>query len=103
MIRLFFDGLTATVKFVDRIFTAAEQNVRRPGGPPPVDDAQPAGADPRLGAGGHPIENTSELLTQAATEIQGLGRMAFATRQPWIEGFAAELRDRAAQLYAAGD
>ena len=103
MIRLFFDGLTATVKFVDRIFTAAEQNVRRPGGPPPVDDAQPARADPRLGAGGHPIENTSELLTQAATEIQGLGRMAFATRQPWIEAFAAELRDRAANLASHGD
>ena len=103
MITLFFDGLTATVKFVDRIFTAAEQNVRRPGGPPPVDDAQPAGADPRLGAGGHPIENTSELLTQAATEIQGLGRMAFATKQPWIEAFAAVLRDRAANLAAVGD
>lgn len=102
MIRLFFDGLTATVKFVDRMFTAAEQSVCLRAAPQPVDDAQPAGVA-ETGPGGHPIENTSELLTQAATEIQGLGRMAFATKQPWIEGFAAELRDRAAQLYAAGD
>ena len=102
MITLLIDGLTATVKFVDRVFTAAEQNVRRPATPPAVDDAQPAGVA-ETGPGGHPIENTSELLAQAATEIQGLGRLAFSTQQPWIERFAADLRDRAAQLYAAGD
>jgi hypothetical protein len=102
MIRLLFDGLTATVKFVDRIFTAAEQSVCLRAAPQPVDDAQPAGVA-ETSPGGHPIENTSELLTQAATEIQGLGRMAFATKQPWIEAFAAELRDRAANLAAAGD
>ena len=103
MIRLFFDGLTATVKFVDRVFTAAEQNVRRPGAPLPVDDARPAGVAETGPGGHHPVESTSELLTQAATEIQGLGRMAFVTKQPWIEAFAAELRDRAANLAAAGD
>ena len=103
MIRLFFDGLTATVKFVDRVFTAAEQNVRRPGGPLPVDDARPAGVAETGPGGHHPVESTSELLAMAATEIQGLGRMAFVTPQPWVEAFAAELRDRAANLAAAGD
>jgi hypothetical protein len=29
--------------------------------------------------------------------------MAFTTPQPFVETFAAELRDRAAQLYAVGD
>jgi hypothetical protein len=36
-------------------------------------------------------------------EIQNLGRMAYSTPQPWIDGFAAELRDRAAQFRAAND
>ena len=102
MISLFFDGAIAVVKTLDRLLTAAEKSVCLRAAPQPVDDAQPAGVA-ETGPGGHPIENTSELLTQAATEIQGLGRMAFATKQPWIEDFAAELRDRAAQLYAAGD
>jgi hypothetical protein len=103
VIGLLIDGLTAVVKTIDRVFTAAEQNVRRPGGPLPVDDARPAGTGPRPSAGGHPIENTSELLAMAATEIQNLSRMAFTTPQPNVETFAAELRDRAAQLWAVGD
>ena len=102
MISLFFDGLSAVVKTLDRLLTAAD-GVRRPGGPLPVDDARPAGAAPETSASGHPIESTSELLAMAAKEIQDLAGMAFTTRQPWVEGFAAELRDRAAQLYAAGD
>ena len=103
MIGLLIDGLTATVKFVDRVFTAAEQNVRLRAAPQPVDDARPAGVVPETGPGGQPIESTSELLAMAATEIQDLARMAFTTPTPWVEGFAAELRDRAAQLFAVGD
>lgn len=102
MINLFLDGATAVVKALDRLLTAVD-GVRLQVTPRPVADARPAGADSETGAGGHPIESTSELLTMAATEIQGLARMAFATRQPFIEGFAAELRDRAAQLAAVGD
>ena len=100
MIRLFFDGLTATVKFVDRVFTAAEQNVRRPGGPLPVDDAQPAGTGPRPGAGGHPIRATSELLFNAVSELD------FAYPGPQhavIVHLQHDLADRAAQLQAEGD
>jgi len=104
MIGLLIDGLTATVKFVDRVFTAAEQNVRLRAAPQPVDDARPAGVVPETSPGGHhAIESTSELLAMAATEIQDLARMAFTTPTPWVEGFAAELRDRAAQLFAVGD
>lgn len=103
MITLFIDGLTATVKFVDRVFTAAEQNVRLRAALQPVDDARPAGVVPETSPGGQPIESTSELLAMAATEIQNLSRMAFTTPTPWVEGFAADLRDRAAQLWAAGD
>jgi len=102
VITLLIDGLTATVKFVDRVFTAAEQNVRLRAAPQPVDDARPAGVA-ETGPGGQPIESTSELLAMAATEIQNLSRMAFTTPTPWVEGFAADLRDRAAQLWAAGD
>ena len=103
MIALFFDGLTAVVKTIDRVFTAAEQNVRLRAAPQPVDDARPAGVVPETSPGGQPIESTSELLAMAATEIQNLSRMAFTTPQPFVETFAAELRDRAAQLFAAGD
>ena len=127
MITLFFDGLTAAVKTLDRLLTAVDG--RRPGGPPPVDDAQPAGAcrgamppaarlgvprvdpqtrwrpslgdaDPRLGAGGHPIRSTSELLFNAVTELD------FAYPGPQhavIVHFKYELADRAAQLQAEGD
>ena len=103
MISLFFDGAIAVVKTLDRLLTAAEQSVCLRAAPQPVDDAQPAGVAETGPGGHHPVESTSELLTQAATEIQGLGRMAFVTKQPWIEAFAAELRDRAANLAAAGD
>jgi hypothetical protein len=98
VITLFFDGLTAAVKTLDRLLTAVDG--RRPGGPPPVDDAQPAGADPRLGAGGHPIRSTSELLFNAVTELD------FAYPGPQhavIVHFKYELADRAAQLQAEGD
>jgi hypothetical protein len=103
VIALFFDGLTAVVKTIDRVFTAAEQNVRLRAAPQPVDDARPAGVVPETSPGGQPIESTSELLAMAATEIQNLSRMAFTTPQPFVETFAAELRDRAAQLFAEGD
>ena len=98
MITLFFDGLTAVVKTLDRLLTAADG--RRPGGPPPVDDATPAGAGPRPGAGGHPIRSTSELLFNAVTELD------FAYPGPQhavIVHFKYELADRAAQLQAEGD
>ena len=98
MIALFFDGLTAAVKTLDRLLTAADG--RRPGGPPPVDDATPAGADPRLGAGGHPIRSTSELLWNAVSELD------FAYPGPKhavIVHLTHELSDRAAQLQAEGD
>lgn len=98
MIALFFDGLTAVVKTLDRALTAVDG--RRPGGPPPVDDAQPAGAGPRPGTGGHPIRTTSELLFNAVTELD------FAYPGPQhavIVHFKHELADRAAQLQAEGD
>ena len=98
MITLFSDGLTAAVKTLDRLLTAVDG--RRPGGPPPVDDATLAGADPRLGAGGHPIRSTSELLFNAVTELD------FAYPGPQhavIVHFKYELADRAAQLQAEGD
>ena len=98
MITLFFDGLTAVVKTLDRLLTAVAG--RRPGGPPPVDDATPAGAGPRPGAGGHPIRSTSELLFNAVTELD------FAYPGPQhavIVHFKYELADRAAQLQAEGD
>jgi hypothetical protein len=104
VITLFFDALTAVVKNLDRALTAVE-GARRPATPPAVDDVRPAGAVPRPGTSGHPhvVESTSELLAMAATEIQNLSRMAFTTPQPNVETFAAELRDRAAQLWAVGD
>ena len=98
MIALFFDGLTAVVKTLDRALTAVDG--RRPGGPLPVDDAQPAGAGPRPGTGGHPIRTTSELLFNAVSELD------FAYPGPQhavIVHFKHELADRAAQLQAEGD
>ena len=98
MITLFFDGLTAAVKTLDRLLTAVDG--RRPGGPLPVDDAQPAGTGPRPGAGGHPIRATSELLFNAVSELD------FAYPGPQhavIVHFKYELADRAAQLQAEGD
>ena len=98
MIGLFFDGLTAVVKTLDRALTAVDG--RRPGGPPPVDDAQPAGAGPRPGTGGHPIRTTSELLFNAVSELD------FAYPGPKhavIVHLTHELADRAAQLQAEGD
>jgi hypothetical protein len=98
VITLFFDGLTAAVKTLDRLLTAADG--RRPGGPPPVDDATPAGAGPRPGAGGHPIRSTSELLWNAVSELD------FAYPGPKhavIVHLQHDLADRAASFAAVGD
>lgn len=107
---LVIDALIAIVKLTDRGLSAAENVLRfRPSPLGPSDgEAPPAGVDSAVAAsahdsGGHPGEPTSELLTEAAAEIQNLGQMAYSTRQPWIEGFAAELRDRAAQFRAVND
>jgi hypothetical protein len=100
MIALFFDGLTAVVKTIDRVITAAEQNVRLQSTPRTVDDARPAGTDPRLGVGGHPIRSTSELLWNAVSELD------FAYPGPQhavIVRLTHELSDRAAELSAVGD
>ena len=99
MISLFFDGLTAVVKTLDRALTAVD-GVRRPGGPLPVDDARPAGTGPRPAAGGHPIRTTSELLFNAVSELD----FAYPGNQhAVIVHFKHELADRAAQLQAEGD
>ena len=98
MITLFFDGLTAAVKTLDRLLTAVDG--RRPVGPPTVDDAQPAGTGPRLGAGGHPIRSTSELLFNAVSELD----YAYpGPKHAVIVHLTHELSDRAAQLHAEGD
>jgi len=99
MISLFFDGLTAVVKTLDRLLTAAD-GARLQSTPPTVEDAQPAGTGPRPGVGGHPIRTTSELLFNAVSELD------FAYPGPQhavIVHFKYELADRAAQLQAEGD
>ncbi len=99
MITLFFDGLTAVVRSLDRALTAAE-NARRPSGPPLVDDVRPAGTGPRPSVGGHPIRSTSELLWNAVSELD------FAYPGPQhavIVRLTHELSDRAAELSAVGD
>jgi hypothetical protein len=99
VITLFFDGLTAVVRNLDRLLTAAE-GARRPGGPPPVDDARPAGTGPRPSVGGHPIRTTSELLFNAVSELD----FAYPGNQhAVIVLFKHELADRAAQFQAQGD
>ena len=99
MITLFFDGLTAVVRNLDRLLTAAE-NARRPVGPLTVDDVRPAGTGPRPSVGGHPIRSTSELLFNAVSELD------YAYPGPQhavIVHFKYELADRAAQFHAQGD
>jgi hypothetical protein len=99
VITLFFDGLTAVVKVLDRALTAVE-GARRPSGPPLVDDARPAGTGPRPSVGGHPIISTSELLWNAVSELD------FAYPGPQhavIVRLTHELSDRAAELSAVGD
>ncbi len=99
MISLLFDGLTAVVRSLDRLLTAAE-NARRPSGPPLVDDARPAGTGPRPSVGGHPIRSTSELLWNAVSELD----FAYPGHQhAVIVLFKHELADRAAQFQAEGD
>ena len=98
MISLFFDGAIAVVKTLDRLLTAVDG--RRPGGPPPVDDATLAGADPRLGAGGHPIRSTSELLFNAVSELD----YAYpGNKHAVIVHLQHDLADRAASFAAVGD
>jgi hypothetical protein len=102
VITLFIDGLIAAVKICDRGMTAVEQGVRRRFPPRTVDDAQPAGADSvsANGTGGHPIRSTSELLTNAVTELD----FAYPNGKHdviWV--LQAELTDRAAQFKAVGD
>jgi hypothetical protein len=100
---LLIDALIALVKLVDRGMSVVEKNVRLRADCPVV-DAHPAGVGRGSAASANPGgDPTSELLTDAAVEIQNLGRMAYSTPQPWIDGFAAELRDRAAQFRAAND
>jgi hypothetical protein len=109
---LLIDGLIALVKITDRGMTAVEQSVRRRFPPRTVDDAQPAGAGTppsAAGTGGHPVRDTSELLSISAGFVRsymfsvsanGSSSEAFVRE---LEGFVAELRDRAAQLRAVGD
>jgi hypothetical protein len=108
---LLFDGLIALVKTLDRGMTAVEQSVRRRFPPRTVDDAQPAGAGTppsAAGTGGHPVRDTSELLSISAGfvrsymfSISASGSSEAFVRE--LEGFVKELRDRAAQLRAVGD
>jgi hypothetical protein len=108
---LLFDGLIALVKTLDRGMTAVEQSVRRRFPPRTVDDAQPAGAGTppsAAGTGGHPVRDTSELLSISAGFVRSYmfsisangSSEAFARE---LNGFVKELRDRAAQLRAVGD
>jgi hypothetical protein len=102
VITLLIDGLIAAVKTFDRGMTAVEQGVRHRVAPRPVDDAQPAGADSvsANGTGGHPIRSTSELLTNAVTELD----FAYpGAKHAVIWVLQAELTDRAAQFKAVGD
>jgi hypothetical protein len=103
VITLLLDGLIAAVKICDRGMTAVEQGVRHRFPPRAVDDVQPAGAGTppsAAGTGGHPIRSTSELLTNAVTELDFAypnGKHALI----WV--LQAELTDRAAQFKAVGD
>ena len=102
MITLLIDGLIAVAKICDRGMTAVEQGVRHRVAPRPVADAQPAGADSvsANGTGGHPIRSTSELLTNAVTELD----FAYpGAKHAVIWVLQAELTDRAAQFKAVGD
>ena len=108
MIGLLVDGLTALVKLTDRGLTAALDMPRRPVTPPTVDDdAWPAGVAPETGTGGHPIRDTSDLLSTAAGYMR-VYRVAITHtgHGPYIEAlddFIDELHDRAASLAAVGD
>ena len=110
VIPLMVDALIALTKLTDRGLSAITDVRLRVTSPVPVVDAQPAGAGDSpvsaAGTGGHlddDPEPTSDLLTFAAEEIRALGLMAFSRPQPWVEGFAAELRERAKTLASQGD
>lgn len=101
---LLIDALIAVTKLVDRGLTAVEKNVRLRAFSPPVEDAQPAGADdsPQSapGTGGHPIRSTSQLLNSAAAELS----FQYGERMPAvIRDLRDDLKDRAAEMAAVGD
>jgi hypothetical protein len=99
VIALFFDGLTAVVKTLDRLLTAAD-GARLQSTPRTVEDARPAGAGPRPGPGGHPIRSTSELLGEAAGQLVWV----YEDRAPAVvRELMDDLIDRAAELAAVGD
>lgn len=111
---LIVDALIALIKMTDRGLTAAENVFRRQPTPRAVDgETRPAGAGIQpaqaAGTGGHPVRDTSELLSISAGFVRsymfslsanGSSSEAFVRE---LEGFVAELRDRAAQLRAVGD
>ena len=112
MTKLLVDALIALTKLTDRGLTAIE-SVRLRTLPQSVADAQPAGVgDSPVSApdtGGHPDDDdddrppTSDLLDFAAEELLSLAQRVWPTPQPFIEAFAAELRERAQELVDLGD
>jgi hypothetical protein len=109
VITLLIDGLIAVVKIFDRGMTAVEQSVRHRESPPPVVDAQPAGAGSvsANGTGGHPHRSTSDLLETASSYVAAYrGAVLHVAHGPFLElvdELVDELKDRAAQFAAHGD
>ena len=113
MTKILVDALIALTKLTDRGLTAIENVRLRAHSPQPVAGAQPAGVgDSPVSApdtGGHPDDDdddrppTSDLLDFAAEELLSLAQRVWPTPQPFIEAFAAELRERAQELVDLGD
>lgn len=100
MIQLGYDFLVATFKTLERLTRPQACSDPTSAG---VVEHRPPAAPPSASAGGHPDEPTSQLLSAAAGELLNLAAMVYSRPQPWAEGMAAELRDRAAQFAAIGD